>query len=74
MHGTVGAPREATAEEIALWRRRVRRLRRTKGHALIWADMRDVRDIHFTKVEEVHIGPMTRGVWSAFTQTETSGA
>lgn len=68
LHGTVGAPRKATSEEIALWQRRVRRLRRTKGHALIWRDMCDVRDIHFTKVEGVHIGPMTRGVWSEFSK------
>jgi uncharacterized protein len=70
LHGTVGVLRPATSSEVAAWRRRVRRLRWTKGYALIWAGMSEVRDIHFTTVEEVHIGPMTQGVWAEFAKTE----
>jgi len=74
LHGTVSIPRKGTPEELALWARRVRRVRRTKGYALMWASMTTVRDIHFSKAEEVHIGAMTRGAWSEFTRWENHTA
>lgn len=62
LHGTVGAPRPASARERELWLKRVRRMRRTRGHALIWEGMGTVRDLSFSRVDDIHIGPMTRGV------------
>lgn len=64
LYGTVGELREASAEEIRLWRRRTGILRWTRGHALMWKGMCRVRDIHFTRVEPVRIGEMTRGLWA----------
>jgi hypothetical protein len=63
LRGTVGEARQATALEIRLWQNRVRHLRFTKGHKLIWANMKVVREIEFSQVEPVNIGLMTRDVW-----------
>lgn len=63
--GTVGARRPATARELALFQRRVRLVRRTRGHALLWAGLRTVRELHFDAWEPIVIGAMTRGVWAA---------
>ena len=59
LHGKAGKTRKATDEEIALWQKRVRSVRFTRGHELIWRDMRVVRDIEFDGVEPVDIGKMT---------------
>lgn len=59
LHGKAGRSREATDKEIALWQKRVRPVSFTKGHALMWRNMRTVRDIEFTRIERVHIGRMT---------------
>jgi len=66
LHGTVGAPRAATADEIRAWQRRVGRLRFTRGHRMIWANMRTVRDVYLTRADGIHIGEMTRECWSSF--------
>ena len=59
--GEAGEVRNATAREMALWQKRVRSVRFTRGHAKIWRDMQAVRDIKFTGIEPVHIGEMTVG-------------
>ncbi|MCB1874418.1 MAG: pyridoxamine 5'-phosphate oxidase family protein [Chromatiales bacterium] len=59
LFGTAGEARDATAEELARWRRRVHRVRHTRGHALLWRDMRRVRDIRFSRVEPIEVGAMT---------------
>jgi hypothetical protein len=61
LYGTVGEVRDATQKEVKLWQHRVKRVSFTKGHALMWAEMRMVRDIEFSRVEPVHMGEMTRG-------------
>jgi hypothetical protein len=33
---------------------------------MIWANMRVVRDVHFTHADGVHIGEMTRECWAAW--------
>ncbi len=63
LHGTVGDLREASEKEIELWRKRVRSFSFSKGHAMMWANMKMVRDIEFTRVEPVHMGEMTRDTW-----------
>ncbi len=62
LYGMAGQLREATEQEIQLWQRRVGRVRFTKGHAMMWAKMRTVRDIEFSRVEPVHVGAMTKDV------------
>lgn len=59
LHGKAGKTREATDKEIALWQKRVRAVRFTKGHSLMWRSMRTVREIEFTRIEPVRIGRMT---------------
>lgn len=60
LYGTVGEVREATEKEIKLWHHRVRWTRASKGYALIWKNMKMVRDINFSRVEPVKIGVMTQ--------------
>lgn len=62
LYGVVGEARAATAREKALWLRRVRPLRFTRGHALLWRDMETVREISFERAEPVHLGAMTAGL------------
>lgn len=57
--GEAGELRLATEKEIALWQKRVRSVRFTKGHAKIWKNMRMVREVRFTSIEPVNIGEMT---------------
>jgi uncharacterized protein len=61
--GTVGPRREATAAELARWRRRTRGLWRLQGGRSLWGQLRYARTIHFDAVEPVHLGKMTRGTW-----------
>lgn len=65
LHGVAGDLREATDTELAIWQKRVQRVRFSKGYALIWRDMSLVRDIEFTRVEPVLVGKMTSASWDA---------
>lgn len=62
LYGTVGEARPATETEKARWLRRVRMLRFTRGHRLMWRNMNRVREIQFTRAEPVTIGRMTQGL------------
>lgn len=62
--GTVGERREATEEEIRLFRKRVGSFRMLKGYGLLWGDVKYVREIHFSSFEPVDCGSMTRGAWT----------
>jgi hypothetical protein len=66
LHGSVGAPRAATSDEIRAWQRRVGRLRFTRGHRMMWANMRTVRDVYLTRAEGIQLGEMTRECWARF--------
>ncbi len=61
--GTVGESRAATEEEIARWQRHVGPVHFTRGHKLLWRNMKRVREIHFHRIEAVKIGRMTQGAW-----------
>jgi hypothetical protein len=61
--GSVGKKREATEEEIAMWQNHVKLARGTKGHELIWKNMRRVREIYFDSFEPVLLGEMTQDLW-----------
>ena len=65
LYGVAGQLRPADRREKALWLRRVRRVRFSRGYASMWADMDRVREIRFDRIEPVHIGAMTRGLWPA---------
>jgi uncharacterized protein len=74
LNGAVGARREATAEELARIRRRFRPLRFTRGHRLLWAQMRTVREIRIHSAEPILLGPMTRGLWGQGSPPPETGA
>ncbi|MDD2921613.1 MAG: pyridoxamine 5'-phosphate oxidase family protein [Anaerolineales bacterium] len=69
LYGIAGEVRAATDIEIALLRRRVRKVSFTKGHAILWKNMSKVREIKFSRMEPVLIGEMTRGTWSALSNS-----
>ena len=62
LHGIVGELRDASEKEVVLWQKRVRLVRFSKGHELMWRSMSKVRDIEFTRIEPVNIGEMTRNI------------
>lgn len=60
LSGTAGPRRWATEEELARFRRRVRAVRRLKGHDLLWgADRMRARDLVFDLEHPVRLGAMT---------------
>lgn len=61
--GTAGELREAIPEELARFRKRVRKYRLFKGHDLLWSRLRYVREISFHAYEPVRIGTLTRQAW-----------
>ena len=70
LYGEVGSRRRATAQERRWWLRRVRRVRFTRGHRLLWSSMGMVRELHFTEVDIVNLRTMTadlRDQWSSQT-------
>ena len=44
LYGQIGEKRQATEEEIALFRKRIKPLRRFKGYNLLWGDFKYARD------------------------------
>lgn len=61
--GTAGERREATADEIMLFRRRVAPFRMLRGHNMLWSTLKHVRDITFESFEPVHVGVLTAELW-----------
>jgi hypothetical protein len=59
LSGRAGPRRPATAEEQCRWRRTVRRLRRLRGHDLLWGQLTHVRDLTFDAVTPVRVGALT---------------
>ena len=62
--GTASERREATEEEMDLFKKRFRMYRMFKGYDLVWGSLRHVREIHFDAYEPVRIGALTRAVWN----------
>ena len=60
LYGKLGKKRKATDAELHAFRRRVRFTSRLKGHRLLWDGMDYIREIKFTKAEEMKIGKMTQ--------------
>jgi hypothetical protein len=66
LSGTAGPRRWASDEEMARFRRRVRAVRRLKGHDLLWgADRIRARDLEFDLEHPVNLGTMTAHLRSA---------
>ena len=58
--GTAGERREASIEETAAWRRRVKMAKGMKGYDILWKNMKYARDITFDAYEPLRLGAMTR--------------
>lgn len=56
--GTAGPRREATADELEGFSRRVRPLRFLRGHGLLWGKLRMVREVRFHAFEPVRLPPL----------------
>ena len=63
LRGTAGPRRPATLAERDCWLQKVRRLRWTKGHALLWKNMTHARDLRFEAYDPIRLGPMTAGLF-----------
>lgn len=61
LSGTAGPRRPPTPEEQQRWLRRVRSIRRLKGHDLLFQKLTHVRDLTFEESAPVRLGVMTRG-------------
>jgi hypothetical protein len=46
-----------------MWQDHVKAAKRTKGYALLWKNMRIVRDIYFDSYEPVRVGEMSKDLW-----------
>jgi hypothetical protein len=63
LYGTVGERRIGSEEEIAVFKKRVKRLRKRKGYKILWENMKYLREIHFDSFEPVTLGSMTQHLW-----------
>ncbi|MCB9596200.1 MAG: pyridoxamine 5'-phosphate oxidase family protein [Sandaracinaceae bacterium] len=63
LRARAGARREATPEELARFRRRVRLAKPLAGYGHLWADMSHARDLVIEGVEPVRAGAMTKDLW-----------
>jgi hypothetical protein len=61
--GTISERREATEEEMKLFRKRFGRYRIFRGYNLLWGRLKFVREVTFDKALPVNIGVMSQGLW-----------
>ena len=60
LYGELGQRREATEIEMIRLNRRMKITKGMKGNKYLWADMKFVREITFTKGEKINLGEMTK--------------
>jgi uncharacterized protein len=62
LDGTMSARRESTSEERDWWKRRIAPINWTRGAQILWSDanLKYVREIHFTQAIPVEVGAMTQ--------------
>ncbi len=61
--GTAGKRTRATDHETAMWQKRIRYFKWSKGYDLLWSDMKYVRQVRFDAFEPVRAGAMSSGLW-----------
>lgn len=59
--GVAGARREPTEQEVEWFQRRVRPVRWTRGHDLLWKEFRWGREVAFEEVLPIRLGKMWPG-------------
>jgi hypothetical protein len=62
LYGEIGERREATEPEIRALKKRLKIIRRLKGHRYLWGNMKEVRELSFHKGEKINIGKMTQAL------------
>jgi hypothetical protein len=60
LYGTAGKIRRAEPGEVEKFRVRVKHFKLLKGYNLLWKNIHNVRDIHFTHFQPIRLGTMTR--------------
>lgn len=60
LYGKLGERREATDFEMMRLQKRMKSTKGLKGNTYLWADMKHIREITFTRVEKVNLGKMTQ--------------
>lgn len=63
LFGEVGEARQASDEELRDYQQSIRLTRRLKGAKLLWQDLQQVRDIHFTDFAPVGYPQMCDALW-----------
>ncbi len=59
LYGKLGEKRKATEIDIKRLNRRMKMTKGMKGHKYLWGSMTIVREITFTKAEQINLGEMT---------------
>lgn len=59
LYGELGEKRKATQKEIERLNRRMRATKGLKGNTYLWKNMEYVREVKFTKAEQINLGKMT---------------
>ena len=59
LYGKLGEKRKATEIDIKRLNRRMKMTKGMKGHRYLWGSMTMVREIEFTKAEQINLGEMT---------------
>lgn len=60
LYGKLGGLRKATDIEIKRLNRRMKMTKGMKGHKYLWGSMTMVRELTFTKAENINLGEMTK--------------
>ena len=63
LFGQVSEPRRATDAEIQQLQSSIRITRKLRGHHLLWADLKQVRDIQFDGFSPASYPTMCNGLW-----------
>lgn len=59
LYGQLGERRKATDKEIARLNRRMKASKGLPGNTFLWGRMEYIREVHFSRVEKIHLGKMT---------------
>ena len=59
LYGKLGGKRKATEIDIKRLNRRMKMTKGMKGHKYLWGSMTIVREITFTKAQQINLGEMT---------------
>lgn len=59
LYGVLGEKRKATQKEISRLNRRMKLTNGLKGNTYLWKKMDYIREIKFTKAEQINLGKMT---------------